>query len=196
MPDRGHCSSAVTSASCASSSARPMSRTILVRAAMSFADSIRQIASMARAGSEAVTAPDQSVIRSQRKRCLRPRALRLNSLAKLVPLLSKLARGIALGKVVRLVHRANLKHCIVTHPGGTSTKWRAREPLDRLLHRLYLPQPEPRDQFLGLGERPVDYSPLAPSELDALAPLARMEPLACEHHARLHQLFIEVLHVG
>ena len=47
-PDSGHCSSAATSASCASSSASPTSRTIRVRAAISFADSIRQTASTVR----------------------------------------------------------------------------------------------------------------------------------------------------
>jgi hypothetical protein len=59
-PDSGHCSSAVTSASCASSSATPTSRTIRVSPAMSRADSIRQTASMARWVSEAVTAADQT----------------------------------------------------------------------------------------------------------------------------------------
>src|SRR5215470_5294507 len=48
MPDSGHCSRAATSASCASSSATPTSRTMRVRAAMILADSIRQTASMAR----------------------------------------------------------------------------------------------------------------------------------------------------
>ena len=46
MPDSGHCSSAATRASWARSSARPTSRTMRVRPAMSRADSIRQTASM------------------------------------------------------------------------------------------------------------------------------------------------------
>ena len=58
-PDSGHCSSAATSASCASSSARPTSRTIRARPAMSLADSIRQTASIARCVSEAVTTADR-----------------------------------------------------------------------------------------------------------------------------------------
>src|SRR5579864_5251100 len=41
-PDCGHCSSAATRASCARSSARPTSRTIRVRPAMSLGDSILQ----------------------------------------------------------------------------------------------------------------------------------------------------------
>ncbi len=47
-PLSGHFSSAVTSASCASSSASPTSRTIRARPAMSLADSIFQTASIAR----------------------------------------------------------------------------------------------------------------------------------------------------
>src|SRR5512141_1628067 len=46
MPVSGHRSSAITSASCAKSSASPTSRTIRARLAMSLADSIRQMASI------------------------------------------------------------------------------------------------------------------------------------------------------
>src|SRR5438309_1976370 len=46
-PDCGHCCRAATSASCARSSAIPTSRTMRVRPAISFADSILQTASMA-----------------------------------------------------------------------------------------------------------------------------------------------------
>ena len=52
----GHCSSAATRASCASSSARPTSRTIRARPAMSLADSILQTASIARWVSAGFTA--------------------------------------------------------------------------------------------------------------------------------------------
>src|SRR5437667_8509536 len=48
-PASGHCSRAATSASCARSSATPMSPTIRANPAMSLADSIRQTASMASA---------------------------------------------------------------------------------------------------------------------------------------------------
>jgi hypothetical protein len=58
-PAAGHCSSAATSASWASSSARPTSRTMRAIAAMSRADSMRQTASTRRWGSVAVTATDQ-----------------------------------------------------------------------------------------------------------------------------------------
>src|SRR5215831_18508216 len=46
-PEAGHFSSAATSASCASSSARPTSRVMRASAATIFADSIRQTASIA-----------------------------------------------------------------------------------------------------------------------------------------------------
>jgi hypothetical protein len=61
MPDTGHCSSAATSASCASSSARPTSRTIRARPAISRADSILQTASIVRCISEAVTVLDHNI---------------------------------------------------------------------------------------------------------------------------------------
>jgi hypothetical protein len=61
IPDSGHCSRAATRASCASSSARPTSRTIRVRAAMILPDSIRQTASMARCVGVAVTATHHTI---------------------------------------------------------------------------------------------------------------------------------------
>ena len=56
--DSGDCSSATTSASCASSSATPTSRTIRARPAINLGDSIRKTASMARCVADAVTASD------------------------------------------------------------------------------------------------------------------------------------------
>ncbi len=54
MPDSGHCLSAATRASCASSSARPTSFTSRARPAMILADSSRQTASTARCASGTV----------------------------------------------------------------------------------------------------------------------------------------------
>ena len=54
-PDSGHCSSAATRASCASSSATPTSRTMRARPAISLGDSIRKTAWIARCVSETVT---------------------------------------------------------------------------------------------------------------------------------------------
>src|SRR5690606_4019327 len=56
-PASGHCSSAATSASCASSSAVPTSPIRRARLAMSRGASIRQTASIARWASELVTRP-------------------------------------------------------------------------------------------------------------------------------------------
>ena len=60
-PPLGQCSSAVTRASWASSSARPTSRTSRASPAISRGDSILQIAWIVRCVSEAVTASDQSI---------------------------------------------------------------------------------------------------------------------------------------
>src|SRR2546425_9042854 len=59
-PARGQVSSAARRASCASSSARPTSRTIRARPAMTLADSILQTASIALCVADAVTAIDRS----------------------------------------------------------------------------------------------------------------------------------------
>src|SRR5207247_467252 len=72
----------------------------------------------------------------------------------------------------------------------------ALDPFNRLLLRLHLPQPEAGDQLLCLGEGPVDHGPLPSREPDARALRARVEPLAREHHAGLHQLFVELPHLG
>ena len=45
----------------------------------------------------------------------------------------------------------------------------ALEPLDRLVHRLDLPDPVAGDELLGLGERAVDDGALRAREADALA---------------------------
>lgn len=63
MSDSGHCSSAATRASWASSSAMPTSRTMRVSPAITRADSILHTASMARCVSVAVTATDHTMFR-------------------------------------------------------------------------------------------------------------------------------------
>src|ERR1700738_3603155 len=83
-PDSGHCSSAATSASCASSSARPTSFTIRARPAISLADSILQTASIARWVSDTVTATNHSMFgRADAVRRLRLAGLLLQLLAPL-----------------------------------------------------------------------------------------------------------------
>src|SRR6185436_3812515 len=78
-----------------------------------------------------------------------------------------------------------------------AAEWRALEPLDRLFSRFHLPEPEACNQLLGLREWPVDHRLLAVLlEAHASALRARLEPFAREHDARLHQLLVEVAHLG
>src|SRR5512144_2679866 len=51
---------------------------------------------------------------------------------------------------------------------GAAVEWCALQPLDRLVHRVRLPQPEARDEFFGIRERAVDDGALASGELHAL----------------------------
>src|SRR5437870_8842861 len=68
-------------------------------------------------------------------------------------------------------------------------------PRDRFLEVLHLPDPEPRDQLLGLGERPVGHRALGAGEAHARALGARLQPLARLHDAGLHQLLVELAHL-
>src|SRR5690606_20914207 len=90
-----------------------------------------------------------------------PRALLRGQLrAQPVLLLAELRRE-RLAEVVRLEARADLDLGIHAHGIGA-----ALDPLDRLVHRPHLPQPEAGDQLLGLRERPVDHLALAAGEPD------------------------------
>src|SRR5215212_5310371 len=68
-------------------------------------------------------------------------------------------------------------------------------PLDRLLHRLDLPDPVAGEQLLGLGEWAVDHLALVARELDANAFRAGMKAFPGEHHARLDKLLVEGRHL-
>src|SRR5881397_1533201 len=163
-PDVGHCSSAATRPSCASSSAVPMSPTRRASPAMSRADSIRQIASMARCALVGTVSawpapPGATPFR---------------------------------GAMVRAPSRA-LVHRDLTDLEGPAVVGCPLEPFDGLVHRAHLPQPVPGHQLLGLRERPVDDPALAAVELNALALRARGEAAGRDDHPRLHQLFVELL---
>src|SRR5262249_8462097 len=93
-----------------------------------------------------------------------------------------------LAEVLDLEHLANLDLCVLE--GG------ALEPLDRLHHRLPLPQPEPGDELLGLGEGSVDDGFPAPREADPLAFRARAETVRRQQHPGLQQLLVELAHFG
>src|SRR4051794_10242348 len=201
-PCAGHCSSAATSASWASSSARPTSRVSRVSPAISLADSMRQTASMTRWVSvvtrERVTnavaraAPGAGAVRSARAR-RRPSLLLLarGLGAEALLLLAQLGRE-CLAEVLGLEDLTELDRRALaltrTGPGH------ALHPLDRLLLRLHLDDPEAGDQLLGLGERPVSHGGLAVGEPDPRALRARVQALAGEQHAGLHELFVELAH--
>src|SRR3712207_3551072 len=171
-PDCGHCSSAATSASCARSSATPTSRVSRVSPAMSRGDSIRQTA---------WTAPRASAP-------IRWLLVRLDLRAEAVLLLAQLG-GELLAEVLGLEDRAQLEEGLALHRVRA-----ALGPLDGLLHRPDLPQPEPGDELLGLGERAVDGAAVAAGEAHAGALGARRQPLAGQHAARLDELLVVVAH--
>src|SRR4029077_17794799 len=66
-------------------------------------------------------------------------------------------------KVVILEHLANLDLRFPREEWIRS----ALDPLDRLVQRFYLEQPEASDQLLRLGERPIDHGPFASRESHA-----------------------------
>src|ERR1044071_9212693 len=247
-PDSGQRSSAVTSASCANSSASPTSRTSRARPAMSLADSILQTVSMARCVSVDVTdthhtikkgpaqagrdlcrerghpcppkrararlavKPYSSTLRLKAPRHSRSRAhsgqgcprsrralrlllLLLDLRAEALLLLAEFGRD-RRAEVRSLEDRANLylrdfAVAGVALVGGGD----ALDPLDGLLQRAHLPEPEARDHLLRLGEGAVDDGLTTALEPDPLAFGAGAQPLAREHHAGLDQLLVELAHI-
>src|SRR5438309_3420729 len=110
--------------------------------------------------------------------------------AQALLLLSELERELG-PEVFRLEHLANLDLRLARE--GIRT---ALDPFDRLLLRLYLPQPEAGDQLLRLGERPVDHGALVSREFDARALRSRLEPLGREQHSGFRQLLVVLPHRG
>src|SRR5947208_11922505 len=90
-------------------------------------------------------------------------------------------------EVVRLEHLANLDL-------GPPAERGTLQPLDRLLLRLHLPEPEAGDKLLCLGEGTVDHSVFPAGEPDAHALRARVEPLDREPHPGRDQLRIALPH--
>src|SRR5262245_49399791 len=79
-------------------------------------------------------------------------------------------------EVLRLEDLADLEHGLGA--GGVGA---ALGPLDGLLHRAHLPQPEAGDQLLGLGEGAVDHRPLVAGEAHPRSPGAGVESFTGEH---------------
>ena len=59
-----------------------------------------------------------------------------------------------------------------------------------------LPQPEPRDQLVGLGERPVGHDAALAREPHPRPLGARLEPLRREQDPGLRQLLVVLAHGG
>src|SRR6266545_4914856 len=163
-PEAGHCSRAATRASCASSSAVPMSPTMRDSPAMSWADSIRQIASMARSARAAIVSA-------------RP---------------GSSGASPARGAMARASSRA-LVHGDLADLEGPAVVGCPPEPLDGLVHRAHIPQPVSTHELLGLREGPVDDRALLAVEPKALPLRARGEAARSDDDSRLDQLFVELL---
>src|SRR5207247_903245 len=86
-----------------------------------------------------------------------------------------------------------LAHRDLTDLEGPAVVGRPLEPLEGLVDRAHLPQPVPGHQLLALRERTVDDGALLAVEPNALALRARGEAPGPDHHARLDQLFVELL---
>src|SRR6266446_11005561 len=191
-PVPGQVSSAATRASCASSSASPTSRTLRASAAITLADSILQTASIALCVADAVTATHHSIVNPSALSRSVTRLLLLRGQLRAQALLLLPEFGSEFGaEVLGLEHLANLDLGLPAEGIGA-----ALDPFDRLFLGLHVPQPETGDQLFRFGEGPVNHGPLAAFEPDARALGARMEPLAREHHAGFHQLFVELAHFG
>src|SRR3970040_1844851 len=97
--------------------------------------------------------------------------------------------GRAVAEIGELEDRANL-------PPRPPVEGRAREPLDRLVLRLALPDPVAGDELLGLGERAVRDRAFLTVEADARTLRARLKTVTGEHHAGFHKLLVVLCHLG
>src|SRR5271156_3302302 len=211
MPAAGHCSSAATSASCASSSARPTSRTMRASPAIIRADSILQTASMARCVSAAVTATDNTTQRFLPARCSRPapteeggfvvaqHAARFCSAqACRPPDREVIDASLYPATLWRHVLRPkNLPHLGLPLPSRPVLAVQLHElhcAFNGLLSRIQLKNREAAHDFLGLAERPVDRRYLSLAELHSRGRRHRRES-ASQHHALVfHRLFRKLLY--
>src|SRR6267154_5637111 len=70
----------------------------------------------------------------------------------------------------------------------------ARRPFNRFFLRLQLKDRIPADDFLGLGERPVDRDDLPSRKADARARRRRRKPAAVAYRASFDRLFTQLRH--
>src|ERR1700732_319369 len=183
-PDFGHCSSAATRASCAGSSARPTSRTIRARPAMSLGDSILQTASMARCVSVAVTASDQNIFDPQ----VQDRGAKDGGPWQIYEkLLLRLVR-----EVPRFIHLANFGLAFPFRPVLPVKFHEALGAFDRNFFRSQLKLRVAANDFLGFGEGPILYDEFAAGNADAGAFSRWEEATVAEHRAGFDGLFAEL----
>jgi hypothetical protein len=178
-PDCGHCSSAATRASCARSSATPTSRTIRARLAISFGDSIRQTASMARCISVAATATNHIIFNptaqgphNEPQYAASPAATRRSA-----PVYSGPPRIVGVART--LLRR---------RPEGIA--WRARWPPPWNSPEIA----QTPDHFLSFRERPIGDLHRAVRETNARTHSARQAALHSEQLAGLHPLLDQLAH--
>src|SRR5215475_13414777 len=94
-------------------------------------------------------------------------------------------------EILRLEHLANLDLRFSRHGIGA-----ALDPINRLLQRLALPEPEARDQLLRFGERAVSYRARRAGKPDAHAFGTRVKAVGGQHDTGLYQFFVEFAHLG
>ena len=94
-------------------------------------------------------------------------------------------------EILGFIYRANLDIRVFGH-----RIWAAFYPFHSLFHRPDLPDPESRDELLGLSERTIDDAPIGTRKVHPLTLGSRLQAVPRQHDARLYQLFVEFAHVG
>src|SRR5450432_407370 len=184
-PDCGHCSSAATSASCASSSARPTSLTMRVSPAMILADSIRQIDSTTRWVSPVAMRNHDNTFHSRAQ----PRRRYLQ--------ISRRHPSTALGIGRNIFHSEHLANFAFTFPAGPVLAVQINEVLrdfQSFLFGLQVHDCEAADDFLGFGERTVDNGNFPAGEPNTVALRRGGESSAHDHGAVFYGVHSELLH--
>src|SRR5229473_639844 len=190
MPEAGHCSSAATRASCASSSARPTSRTMRVRPAMILADSIRQTASMARCVRVDVTATHHTIFKSFAQA---DRARAANALARRGGWWEDVILWFATSKVIGTEHFANLGFAFPAGPVFFVKFHELHRAFDGFLFGFQLELCVAANNLLGLCERTVGDRDFSIGKPDAGSQRGGAESTAAEHAAGLVGLFAELV---
>src|SRR6185369_7944214 len=75
-------------------------------------------------------------------------------------------------------------------------KWNPPCPFNRFVYRLHFPNPIAGDLFACLSEWTIGNDTIAPGKRYSLGLRCRMKPLAFQHDAGVHQLFVELTHFG